>query len=119
MSSSDWGKLAACLAACSVATACAGADRARAPASVCPAHAGASVSQIDLYDGDPADMALLAPDDDQAGANTYSVRTVYDAGRVLTIRCHYGATSEDVKLVKPVSTCRYAGADAHPTLTCK
>ncbi|MEO5690128.1 MAG: STY0301 family protein [Burkholderiaceae bacterium] len=119
MSSNEWIRRAACIAACFVATACAGADRAPAPAGVCPVHAGTGVSQIDLFDGDPAEQVLLAPDDDQAGANTYSVKTVYDAHRVLTIRCHYGAASEDVKLVKPVSVCRYSGGEAHPTLTCK
>ena len=119
MSSNERARRVACLAACFVATACAGADRARAPASVCPAHAGAGVSQIDLFDGDPADMALLAPDDDQAGANTYSVKSVYDAHRILTIRCHYGAASEDVKLSKPVSVCRYSGGDKDPALTCR
>ena len=118
MSSNETGKLAACLAACCLATACAGADAARPAASVCPAHAGAAVSQIDLFDGDPADQALLAPDDDQKGQDTYSVKSVYDAGRTLTIRCHYGTDSEDVKLAKPVAQCKYAG-DKHPALTCK
>ncbi|MDP9126171.1 MAG: hypothetical protein M3N82_16515, partial [Pseudomonadota bacterium] len=77
---------------------------------------GAAVSHIDLFDGDPADQALLAPDDDR---NTYSVKSVYEAGRTLTIRCHYGAASEDVKLVKPVAQCRYSGDDRRPALTCR
>ena len=119
MSSNDRFRLATSLAACCLATACAGADAARPPASVCPARAGAAVSQIDLFDGDPADQALLAPDDDRAGQNTYSVKSVYDAGRTLTIRCHYGAASEDVKLVKPVAQCRYNGDEKHPALTCR
>jgi hypothetical protein len=119
MSSNERARRAACIAACFVATACAGADRPRAPASVCPAHAGTGVSQIDLFDGAPSDQVQLAPDDDQAGANTYSVKNVYDAGRTLTIRCHYGATSEDVKLVKPVSTCRYTETGSHPALSCR
>ncbi len=61
----------------------------------------------------------LAPDDDKRGANTYSVKSIYDAGRSLTIRCHYGDASTDVKLVKPVTTCTYSGGDAHPALTCR
>ena len=119
MSSNEMARLAAALAACCLATACAGEDAARPAASVCPTHADAAVSQIDLFDGDPADQALLAPDDDRKGQNTYSVKSVYDAGRTLTIRCHYGAASEDVKLVKPVSQCTYSGADKHPALSCK
>lgn len=119
MSSNELARLAACLAACCLATACAGADAARPAAGVCPARPGAAVTHIDLFDGDPADQALLAPDDDQKGANTYSVKGVYDAGRTLTIRCHYGAASEDVKLVKPVAQCRYSGDDKHPALACR
>jgi hypothetical protein len=119
MSSNEFAKLLACVAAAFMATACAGADAARTTQSVCPMHAGAPVTQIDLFDGDPADQALLAPDDDKAGANTYSVKPVYDAGRVLTIRCHRGAASEDVKLTKPVAQCRYVEPGGHPALTCK
>ena len=119
MSSNEMAKLLACVAVACMATACAGADAAPHAASVCPARTGAPVTQIDLFDGDPADQALLAPDDDKKGSNTYSVKPVYDAGRVLTIRCHHGSTSEDVKLTKPVAQCRYSGDDAHPALTCK
>ena len=119
MSSNELAKLLACVAAACMATACAGADAAPHAASVCPARTGAPVTQIDLFDGDPADQALLAPDDDKAGANTYSVKPVYDAGRVLTIRCHHGSASEDVRLTRPVAQCRYSGGDAHPALTCK
>jgi hypothetical protein len=36
----------------------------------------------------------------------------------LTIRCHYGHATTDVKLAKPVAQCRYSG-DAHPALACK
>jgi hypothetical protein len=102
----------ACFLACASAVA-------HPPASVCPARTGAPVSRIDLFDGDPADQALLAPDDDRAGQNTYSVKNVYDAGRTLTIRCHHGATSEDVRLVKPVALCTFNGDEKRPALTCK
>jgi hypothetical protein len=119
MSSNELAKLLACIATACMATACAGADVAPPSQSVCPARANAAVTQIDLFDGDPADQALLAPDDDKAGANTYSVKPVYDAGRVLTIRCHRGAASEDVKLAKPVAQCRYVEPGGHPALTCK
>ena len=119
MSSNEFAKLWACLAAACMATACAGADVAHHVQTVCPVRPGAPVSQIDLFDGDPADQALLAPDDDKKGSNTYSVKSVYDAGRSLTIRCHYGEASTDVKLVKPVTTCTYSEAAAHPALSCR
>jgi hypothetical protein len=115
----EWLQRAACVAIVAMATACAdAAPRAAGAASVCPARANATVTQIDLFDGDPADQAQLAPDDDQGGANTYSVKGVYDAGRTLTIRCHYGGATTDVKLTKPVAQCRYSG-DAHPALACR
>ncbi len=119
MWSNEAAKVLACLAAAGMATACAGADVTPHAQGVCPVRPQAVVTQIDLFDGDPADQALLAPDDDRRGSNTYSVKSVYDAGRSLTIRCHYGDASTDVKLVKPVTTCTYSGGDAHPALTCR
>jgi hypothetical protein len=115
-SRADSLKRVSCVTFAALATAC--ADAAPPAASVCPARPDAAVTQIDLFDGDPADQAQLAPDDDRAGTNTYSVKGVYDAGRTLTIRCHYGHATTDVKLAKPVAQCRYSG-DAHPALACK
>lgn len=106
-----------------LATACAGADapaRSAAAASVCPIRAGASVSQIDVFDGEPADQAFLAPDDDGKGQNTYTVKAIYAQGRYVTVRCHYGSTVvEDVKLPNPVTRCLFSGGAAHPALSCK
>jgi len=119
MSSNELAKLLACIATACMATACAGPDAAWPAQSVCRVRAGTPVTQIDLFDGDPADQALLAPDDDKAGSNTYSVKPVYDAGRTLTIRCHYGAAAEDVRLTHPVAACRYSERDSHPALACK
>ena len=62
----------------------------RKATGVCPPRPGAAVTQIDIFDGDPAERAYLAPDDAMAGTNIYSVKSVYDAGRMLTVRCHYG-----------------------------
>ena len=101
-----------------VLSACAAADSKPAPAGVCPLRAQAWPSQIDVFDGDPAEQALLAPDD-AAGANTYAVKGVYDQGRTVTIRCHYGKEAIDVKLATPVSVCRYSGDDAHPQVSCR
>jgi len=94
----------------------------RAPdvaAGVCPLRAGASPSQIDIFDGDPAEQAFLAPDDDRQGANTYTVKPIYAQGRTVTVRCHYGKASVDVKLVQPVAVCRYSEAGGRPQLACK
>lgn len=115
----DLPKLLACVAAGFMVTACAAAKTTHGSNSVCAVHPGAPVTQIDIFDGDPAELAFLAPDDDQKASNTYTVKGVYAQGRHVTVRCHYGKTSEDVVLKNPVSRCQYSGDDAHPALACK
>jgi hypothetical protein len=110
-----WLALAGSLSACAAAD----ARPSQAAAGVCPLRAGASPSQIDVFDGDPSEQAILAPDDDGSGANTYTVKDVYAQGRAVTIRCHYGHDNLDVKLSKPVSSCRYSGDDHHAQIACK
>lgn len=87
--------------------------------SICAVHADAKVTQIEIFDGDPADLASLAPDDPQNAPNTYAVKGVYDQGRHVTVRCHYGTTFDDVVLTTPVSSCRFSGGAAHPMLVCR
>ena len=112
-------RLLACIAAGLTVTACAGAHVAPAARSVCTAHSGAPVTQIDIFDGDPADLASLAPDDPQSAPNTYTVKGVYEQGRHVTVRCHFGSTFDDVVLTTPVSSCQFSGGDKHPALACK
>ena len=109
------------LVAGSLAAACAsaGAAKQKQEDSVCPVRPGAAVSQIEIFDGDPSELASLAPEDDASGANTYKVADVYDQGRYLTIRCHYGNASLDVRLATRVAQCKFSGGDAHPKLACK
>ena len=118
-SRTDVPKMLAWLVACSMATACATADAAKGSDGVCPVRPGAAVNQIEIFDGDPSELASLAPDDDQKGANTYTVKGVYDQGSYITIRCHYGNASMDVKLSDRVAQCKFSGGDAHPKLACK
>src|SRR3954465_9240641 len=116
----SWSELSRRMAGAALAgllSACATADGKPAPAGVCPLRGQAWPSQIDVLDGDPAEQALLAPDD--AGANTYAVKGVYDQGRTVTIRCHHGKEAIDMKLATPVSVCRYSGDDAHPQVSCR
>lgn len=100
-------------------TACAGAKAAHGSKSVCAVHPGSHATRIEIFDGDPADLASLAPDDDRTAPNTYTVKGVYAQGRHVTVRCRYGRTSQDVVLTAPVTRCQYAGGDAHPTLVCQ
>jgi hypothetical protein len=115
---SDLSRRVAGAALAGLLSACAAADVKSAPPGVCPLRAQAWPNQIDVFDGDPAEQALLAPDDG-ADANTYAVKGVYDQGRTVTIRCHYGKEAIDVKLTTPVSVCRYSGDDAHPQVACR
>jgi hypothetical protein len=78
------------------------------------------VTQIDLFDGDPSEAAYLAPDDDGAGQNTYTVAPIYAKGGHVTVRCHYGGDAvEDVALRKPIRRCVFSEGDAHPSLACR
>lgn len=122
MSWSEPARRLAGMAAAALVTACAGAGANPKPPAdgVCPLHAGAMPSQIDVYDGDPSEQAILAPDDSAGpGANTYTVKDVYAQGRIVTIRCHYGRDAVDVPLPRPVAACRFSGDERHPQLACK
>lgn len=119
MSWSDLPRRMAWLALAGSLSACATETPPSPAAGVCALRAGAWPSQIDVYDGDPSGEVILAPDDDGAGANTYTVKQVYDQGRAVTIRCHYGKDVVDVKLAKPVMACHYSGDDAKPQVRCR
>jgi hypothetical protein len=118
-SSFDFPRRLACMAAGLLATACAGAHLAPASNSVCPVRPEAPVTRIDIFDGDPAELAALAPDDEQSAPDTYTVSGIYAQGRHVTVRCHYGKASQDIALTAPVSRCQFSGADTQPALVCK
>ncbi|TWB41947.1 STY0301 family protein [Nitrospirillum pindoramense] len=74
--------------------------------SMCPVRAGDSVQYINVFDGKPEDMFNLAPDDEGAGQDTFTVGEVYKAGRMVTIRCTYASgTVTDVELKDKVDRC--------------
>lgn len=103
-----------------VMPACAADASPKPPAAgICPLRAGVSPRQINVFDGDPSEQIILAPDDDRQGGNTYTVKPIYDQGRRVTIRCHFGKDAVDVKLVKPVAVCRYSENGGRPQMTCK
>jgi hypothetical protein len=39
-------------------------------------------------------------------------------GRTRAIRCHYGHDAVDVKLSKPIASCRLSGDNHHPQIAC-
>jgi hypothetical protein len=80
---------------------------------------GVSPNQLDVLDGDPSELVLLAPDDDGRRANTYTVKDIYAQGRTIAIRCHFGKEAIDVKLANPVAACRHSGGNGRAQITCR
>lgn len=117
-----WSKIECRIGAWLLMAACSATSLACAKtASVCPARGAVVVQQIDLFDGPPQDQALLAPTDPDHDPNLYRLDEIYQQGRTVTIRCHYGdGQTRDVELKKPVKQCRYAetGKQHTPTLVC-
>jgi hypothetical protein len=86
---------------------------------VCPVHDNNKVKQIDIFDGDPKDLAYLAPDDD--ASNTYTVSSIYEHGSIVTVRCKYtdGAVVE-VPLTGTIDKCVFSrNKQGMSSLTCK
>jgi hypothetical protein len=90
-------------------------------AEVCPIRSGQPVRFVDVFDGPPQELATLVPDVAQARSGYWQLGYVYEAGRVVTIRCKYAdGQSEDVTLSKKVQRCNYKiNAQKKLTLNCK
>ncbi|MDO8714001.1 MAG: hypothetical protein Q7K13_05930 [Polynucleobacter sp.] len=88
---------------------------------ICPDRKQDVVQQITIFDRDPADLASLAPDDDTKGVNTYTLKHIYKAGRIVTVRCSYGAGLVlDVTLKNPVNLCIFKRSKAGvPSILCR
>ena len=87
----------------------------------CPIRQGQHLIQIDIFDGNPADLAYLAPDDDERGINTYTLKKIYRSGGFATVRCKYSEGGVlDIKLVKAVWRCKFAHTTSRgQNLLCK
>jgi len=79
-----------------------------AAAEVCPARPGHSPRYVVVFDGTPEEMASLVPDETGNSSGRWQLGYVYEAGRVVTVRCRYedGRTAE-VTLSKKVNACVY------------
>lgn len=91
------------------------------PRGVCPEIKHDKVRQIYIFDGQPSELAYLAPDDSETAPDTYTLSKIYDEGRSVTIRCEYeSATVRDIELKNRVRTCRSSESKTgEPRLTCK
>ena len=79
--------------------------------SLCPAYShGASartaLAQIDVYDGDPADNAALAPDKSSSFANTITNTWMLSPGAKTTIGCSYGPAAPRMMVPLPATTAK-------------
>ncbi len=88
---------------------------------VCAKRGNEKVQQIDIFDGDPSELAFLAPDDDQTAPNTYTLNYIYDKGGIVTIRCKYDSGFVNVvQLKNKVRQCKFSKNKAgQPNLVCK
>lgn len=92
-----------------------------APKSVCPVFQKKTLVHIELFDGQPESQAFLAPDNDAAGSNLYSVGAIYDRGDLVVVRCKYSQGKVvTVPLSKRVAICTYKEDRRKvPALYCK
>ncbi|MGH8083505.1 MAG: STY0301 family protein [Lysobacter sp.] len=88
-----------------------------AAAEVCAQRPEHPLRLIDVFDGTPQEMATLVPDGARKSSGYWELGYIYEAGRVVTIRCKYADGKEsDVTLSKKVQRCRYK-IDAKQTLS--
>lgn len=75
-------------------------------AEVCPVRAGQPLRFVDVFDGKPEEMATLVPDETSKSSEHWSLGYIYEAGRLVTVRCKYadGQTS-DVTLSANTTHC--------------
>lgn len=86
---------------------------------VCPTQKGQALSAVDIFDGPPAELATLVPDAGDEKSGFWQLGYVYDAGRIVTVRCKYTSGKiEDVPLPHKIAKCSYQ-IDAKKTLKLK
>lgn len=88
---------------------------------VCPIRQNQPLRYVDVFDGEPSDLATLEPDVAKDRYGHWVLGYLYDEGRFATIRCKYAdKQTHDVKLAKRVEQCRYSiNAKKALQVTCK
>lgn len=77
--------------------------------SVCPIRQGQPLRHIDVFDGEPADLASLEPDVAKERYGHWVLGYIYDDGRFVTIRCKYAnEQTHDARLTERVEQCSYS-----------
>lgn len=108
-----------CLAVIAIST-IAGYASVSSATEVCPARREQALRYVDVFDGDPAEMASLVPNETTDTKGYWDLGYVYDQGRVVTVRCKYADKEiRDVKLSERVSRCRYKVTRNILKITCR
>lgn len=75
---------------------------------ICPARQGNPLRYVDVFDGPPQEHATLVPDQDGTSSGHWDLGYVYDAGRIVTVRCKYrNGKKLDVRIPTKVDRCSY------------
>lgn len=75
---------------------------------VCPIRPSHPLRYVDVFDGEPAELATLVPGLAKESYGYWLLGYVYDAGRFVTIRCKYADKQTlDVKLANRINRCDY------------
>ncbi len=84
---------------------------------ICPNQINQPLRFVDVFDGNPEDLATLVPDQAEEQYGYWLLGYVYDATRFVTVRCKYAdGKILDVKLFKRINRCNYK-IDAKKTLS--
>jgi len=77
-------------------------------AEVCPSRPQHVLRFVDVFDGTHEDQATLMPDKPDKRSGYWRLGYVYDAGRIVTIRCKYDDGQKlDIQLKNRVTRCDY------------
>jgi len=99
-----------------IASVVCGQISALAAGPVCPARHSQPLRFVDVFDGPPEELATLVPDAAKNRSGYWELGYVYDANRIVTIRCRYAdGNTVDIKLTEKIERCSYK-IDAKKTL---
>jgi hypothetical protein len=68
---------------------------------------------VDVFDGSPEEQAYLVPDAATDERGFWNLAYVFDAGRVVTVRCKYAHGHViDLRLATRIAKCQYTSQGA-------
>lgn len=90
-------------------------------AEICKAPGSPPLSRVDIFDGPPDQLVILAPDRSGDRWGAWDLSYVYDAGRAVTVRCTFAdGSARDTVLAARTGRCRYTeGRKSAVSLNCR